>query len=70
MFICGMFVGVVQVDLSTILQMGVPTEIRGRVFGFLGTLSAGLMPIAMGLSGVVADAIGGNIPAIYLSAGY
>ncbi len=69
MFLCGMFVGVVQVDLSTILQMGVPPEIRGRVFGFLGTLAAGLMPIAMGLSGVVADAIGGNIPAIYLTCG-
>jgi DHA3 family macrolide efflux protein-like MFS transporter len=69
MFICGMFVGVVQVDLSTILQMGVPSEIRGRVFGFMGTLSAGLMPIAMGLSGVIADALDGNIPVIYLTCG-
>ena len=58
--------GFVIVNLTTILQLTTPSEIRGRVFGLLGTISSGLAPIGMGLAGVVADLVHQNIPLIYV----
>ena len=57
------------VNITTIVQVATPGEIRGRVFGLLGSLSASLAPIAMGLSGIVADLVNQNIPLIYVSCG-
>jgi len=68
-FLGGATGGFVTVNMTTILQITTPGEIRGRVFGLLGTLSGSLAPIAMGLAGVVADLVGQNIPLIYLSCG-
>jgi MFS family permease len=67
--IIGVLNGFVNVNIVTILQITTPSEIRGRVFGLLGTLSAGLMPLSMGLTGVVADALDQNIPLIYIACG-
>ena len=53
----------------TILQQSTPSAIRGRVFGLVGAITGGLAPIAMGLSGVLADLTGQNIPLIYVSSG-
>ena len=55
--------------ITSVIQLSTPTEIRGRVFGLLGTLSAGLMPISLGLAGVIADALDRNIPLIYVASG-
>jgi hypothetical protein len=46
-----------------------PGEIRGRVFGLIGTFAGGLTPIGMGLAGVIADLTGQNIPLIFISCG-
>ena len=51
--------------IISMMQKSTPSEIRGRVFGLLMTLSAGLGPISMGLAGVVADYLDRNIPLIY-----
>jgi MFS family permease len=67
--IVGVLNGFVNVNIITVLQITTPSEIRGRVFGLLGTLSAGLMPLSMGLTGVVADALGQNVPLIYFACG-
>jgi len=56
--------GIVNIGIATTLQLTTPSEIRGRVFGLLGTLSGGLTPIGMGLAGVIIDALGHNIPLI------
>ena len=68
-FIIGLFNAVVNVNIITILQMTTPSEIRGRVFGVLGTISGGLMPIGIGLAGVIADLAHQNIPAIFMVCG-
>jgi len=65
----GLTSGFFNVGIATILQATTPSEIRGRVFGLLGTLSMALMPISMGLAGFVADAMDHNIPLIYLACG-
>jgi MFS family permease len=68
-FFLGIFSGMVNICIMTILQWTTPSEIRGRVFGVLGTIAGGLYPIGMGLSGVVADLTGRNIPPIYIGCG-
>jgi len=61
--------GIVIVNITTILQLTTPGQMRGRVFGLLGTIAGGLVPMAMGLSGVVADLLDRNIPLIYVICG-
>lgn len=65
LMVTGLITGFVQVHISTILQLSTQTEVRGRVFGFLATLSGALTPIGMGLAGIVGDLTGKNIPLIY-----
>jgi len=68
-FLGGGFGGFVTVVLTTFLQVRTPKEIRGRVFGLLSTIAGAITPVAMGLSGVVADMVGQNIGLIYLVCG-
>ena len=69
-FVIGVLNAYVNINIATILQLTTPSQIRGRVFGVLGTISGGLMPIGMGLAGVVADLANQNIPAILLVCGF
>lgn len=65
----GVMGGFVTINIITILQITTPSEMRGRLFGLLGTISGSLAPVAMGLAGVVADLVNQNIPLIYLACG-
>jgi len=65
----GALEGFVMVNITTLLQVTTPSEIRGRVFGVLATISGGLAPLAMGLTGIVADLANQNIPLIYIISG-
>lgn len=68
-FLVGLTAGVFMVKATTILQMAASSEIRGRVFGLLGTLTSGLAPLGMGIGGVIADLANKNIPVIYAVCG-
>lgn len=68
-FVDGVFNGFFFVMFTSILQLSTPSDIRGRVFGILATLSGILTPVALGLAGVVADLIDKNIPVIYFTSG-
>ncbi len=68
-FLSGFFSGYIQVQIFTILQITTDANKRGRVFGFLGTISAALAPIGMGLGGVIADFTNKGIPNIYIGCG-
>lgn len=59
----------VMVHITTLVQIATPALMRGRVFGLLGSLAGSLAPIAMGLSGIIADLTNHNIPLIYLGCG-
>ncbi len=65
----GVLNGFITVVLTTLLQLRTPEAIRGRVFGLLATIAGAIAPIAMGLSGVVADLAGHNISLIYIACG-
>ncbi|UCC38350.1 MAG: MFS transporter [Candidatus Aminicenantes bacterium] len=65
----GILNGFLNINIFTILQTAVPSEIRGRVFGLFITITSGLTPISMGLSGVIADLLNQNIPLIYATCG-
>ena len=67
--VAGLCSGIVGVLITSVIQLSTPTEIRGRVFGLLGTLSMGLAPISLGLAGIVADMLDRNIPLIYMVSG-
>lgn len=68
-FVGGALNGFITVHVTTMIQITTPTNIRGRVFGLLATISGALAPISMGLAGIVADLINQNIPLIYLVCG-
>jgi len=67
--VAGLCSGIVGVLITSVIQLSTPTEIRGRVFGLLGTLSMGLAPISLGLAGIIADMLDRNIPLIYMVSG-
>ncbi len=43
-----------NIALSTIMQKVVPDERRGRVFAFMNTFIGGLMPVSLGVAGLLA----------------
>ena len=61
-FLMGFFAGFNDVHILTILQLTIPNNLRGRVFGILGSVSKLLVPIAMGLSGIILDIINRDVP--------
>ncbi len=66
-FIGGVFNGFILVNIQTIIQTTVPSEIRGRVMGLLTTISASALPLGQGLSGYLGEVI--SIPVIYVASG-
>jgi len=69
MLLAGVLNGAVNVIVQTIVQLSTPAGMRGRVLGLLGTLANGLVPIAMGLSGIVADLLDHQVRLIYVTCG-
>ena len=53
----GLFNAVLNALVMAVLQMTTPQNMRGKVFGLLGTLAGGLTPLAMALGGVLAEFI-------------
>jgi MFS family permease len=63
----GITLGVANILIMAYIQSVVPDEMRGRVFGFMMTLSGGLQPLAFGVFGLVADHV--PIPVVLWIAG-
>jgi MFS family permease len=68
-FVGGVFGGFTSIYVMTIVQSTTPSEVRGRIFGFLGSIAASLAPLGMGVGGFVFDGIGQSIPLMYLGCG-
>lgn len=65
----GVFMGVMMVSFTTLMQATTPDQLRGRVMSVMMTLIMGTMPIAMGLAGVLADAVDQNVPVLFIGGG-
>lgn len=64
-FVVGIMMGLFNLNMLTILQLSTPSDIRGRVFGLIGTFTGALTPLGMGLTGIVADLTNKNLPLIF-----
>lgn len=53
--IAGYFNAIVNVLIQSVIQLGVPGELRGKVFGLLETLTQGLTPIGMAAGGLLGE---------------
>lgn len=69
LMVCGTLNGFLNINIATIVQLSTPSEIRGRVFSLLSMVTGGLSPLAMGLSGIIADLIDQNVPLLYILCG-
>lgn len=65
----GASIGFNSVHMSTLMQLTTPSEMRGRVFGLMSTLSNSAGPLGIGLAGVIFDQTGQNIPLLYGTCG-
>lgn len=63
----GFSVSVINSLIGAAGQLMVPAHLRGKVFGFLGAMGSGLMPVGMALGGVLAEFF--PIPTIQLVTG-
>lgn len=69
MFMAGLTQGFYAVNVYTLLQQTTPDWIRGRVFAVLTTISGALTPVAMGLTGFIADLLNQNVPLVLIGGG-
>lgn len=53
----GYFNAIVNVLIQSVLQLAVPEQHRGKVFGLLETLTAGLTPVGMAIGGVLGEVL-------------
>lgn len=58
LFIIGMSNSLINVPSSTILQLETETRLRGRIYGVLTSLTAGISILPVLLSGILADTVG------------
>ncbi|MDJ0841911.1 MAG: MFS transporter [Acidobacteriota bacterium] len=61
LFGVGLFFGVFNVNIMTLLQLDTPEEMRGRVLGLLMSLFGALMPVSMGIAGWITDLLDQNV---------
>lgn len=53
----GFFNAIVNVLISSILQLTVPQDMRGKVFGLLTSISGGLTPLGMAIGGLLGEVL-------------
>lgn len=65
----GVGMGFSTVYCTSIIQQRTPTEVRGRVFGFITTVAESTIPLGMGFGGLAFDLLDQNIPVVFGSCG-
>ncbi len=65
----GVFLGLFGNHVVSLIQTGVPPDLRARALAVFQTLALVLSPLAVGIAGVSADALGGRVDRIYVACG-
>jgi MFS transporter, DHA3 family, macrolide efflux protein len=65
----GICLGLINVNLITLVQHSTPPELRGRVMGLWSALAGGLAPLGVVLGGIAGDLTHKNIPLVYGTCG-
>jgi MFS family permease len=68
-FLSGAMLGIFNVNMMTIIQTSVTSELRGRVMGLVMTIANAASPLGVVAGGVAADLTGKNVPLIYAVCG-
>lgn len=68
-FALGAMLGLINVNLTTLLQSSSPPELRGRVMGLWAALGTTVAPLGMALGGLAGDLTGKNIPLVFTCCG-
>jgi MFS family permease len=69
MVLGGLASGYVTVNVTSLIQITTPSEIRGRVVGLLAALSTALTPIGSGIAGVAAELVDKNVALVFIVCG-
>ncbi len=64
-FLMGVGLGMVNVFVITLLQLGTPGEMRGRVLSLAMALSQAAMPLGMALGGIAGDLTGKDVGLLF-----
>ena len=67
--LAGVMNGYANVKVTTLLQLAVVPEMRGRVFGVFATVTQALVPIATVLAAFASDLSGRNVAIVYAGCG-
>jgi MFS transporter, DHA3 family, macrolide efflux protein len=65
----GFSIAVINVILPTAIQRTVPSDIRGRVFGSMGSLSTGLVPVGYAVGGLLVSWFGPSLRFLFPAIG-
>jgi DHA3 family macrolide efflux protein-like MFS transporter len=65
----GICIGLINVNLITLVQHSTPPELRGRVLGLWSSLAGGLAPLGVILGGIAGDLTHKNIRLVYATCG-
>lgn len=65
----GVLNGFIQINIITQIQMSIKSEMRGRILGNLMTLTSGVVPIALALSGIIIDLLNQQVRIMFMSCG-
>lgn len=57
LFISGIFNAIINVPITVLLQRMIPDNLRGRINGLLSTMSMGLVPVSLAVTGLLIDLV-------------
>ena len=68
-FAAGVPLGTINISLRTLLQLGSPQELRGRVIGLAATLAGAVEPIGLAAGGLLGDLAGDDVALVFVGGG-
>ena len=68
-FLVGLSVGLVNVVVLTLFQLGSPAGMRARVVAIAISISGAATPLGLGLGGLIGDLTGRNVPLVFAACG-